>query len=43
LIYGPFIPLPYALFQSTTTANLPTVLAARSAIIMIATPLCTAI
>src|SRR5438445_13685452 len=39
LIYGPFIPLTYALFQSSTTgANLPTVLAARSAIIMVATP-----
>jgi MFS family permease len=44
LIYGPFIPLTYALFQSSTTgANLPTVLAARSAIIMVATPLGTAI
>jgi MFS family permease len=40
LIYGPFIPLTYALFQSSTTsAHLPTVLAARSAIIMISTPL----
>jgi MFS family permease len=44
LIYGPFIPLTYALFQSTTTAaNLPLVLAARSAIVMVATPLGTAI
>ena len=44
LIYGPFIPMTYALFQSaTTTANLPTVLAARSAVIMISTPLGTAI
>jgi predicted MFS family arabinose efflux permease len=44
LIYGPFIPLTYALFQSAaTTANLPTVLAARSAFTMIATPLGTAI
>ncbi len=44
LIYGPFIPLSYALFQSATTpANLPTVLAARSAIVMAATPLGTAI
>ena len=44
LIYGPFIPLTYALFQSSTTgAHLPTVLAARSAIIMVATPLGTAI
>jgi MFS family permease len=44
LIYGPFIPLTYALFQSSTTgANLPTVLAARSAIIMVATPIGTAI
>ncbi len=40
LIYGPFIPLTYALLQSSTTsAHLPTVLAARSAIIMISTPL----
>jgi predicted MFS family arabinose efflux permease len=44
LIYGPFIPLTYALFQSSTTAvNLPFVLAARSAVVMIATPLGTAI
>jgi MFS family permease len=44
LIYGPFIPLTYALFQSSTTAaNLPLVLAARSAIVMISTPLGTAI
>jgi len=43
LIYGPFIPLTYALFQSSTTsAHLPTVLAARSAILMVATPLGTA-
>ena len=44
LIYGPFIPLTYTLFQSTTTtANLPRVLAARSAVLIIATPLGTAI
>ena len=44
LIYGPFIPLTYALFQSsTTTANLPFVLAARSAVVMVSTPLGTAI
>jgi predicted MFS family arabinose efflux permease len=44
LIYGPFIPLTYALFQSTTpTTNLPEVLAARSAVVMISTPLGTAI
>lgn len=44
LIYGPFVPLTYTLFQSaTTTANLPTVLAARSAFTMIAAPLGTAI
>jgi predicted MFS family arabinose efflux permease len=43
LIYGPFIPLTYALLQSSSTsANLPTVLAARSAIIMVASPLGTA-
>ena len=44
LIYGPFIPLTYALFQSSTTsAQLPSVLAARSAIIMLSTPLGTAV
>jgi MFS family permease len=44
LIYGPFIPLTYALFQSATpTANLPAVLAARSALVMISTPLGTAL
>jgi predicted MFS family arabinose efflux permease len=44
LVYGPFIPLTYALFQSiTTTANLPSVLAARSAALIVATPLGTAI
>src|SRR5918996_2644155 len=40
LIYGPFIPLTYALFQSTTpAASLPSVLAARSAVVIISTPL----
>jgi hypothetical protein len=44
LIYGPFIPVTYSLFQSaTTTANLPSVLAARSALVMVSTPLGTAI
>jgi predicted MFS family arabinose efflux permease len=44
LIYGPFIPLTYALLQSSAPgANLPMVLAARSAIIMIASPLGTAV
>jgi MFS family permease len=44
VIYGPFIPLTYALFQSSTTAaNLPSVLAARSAVVMVSTPLGTAI
>jgi predicted MFS family arabinose efflux permease len=44
LIYGPFIPLTYALFQSATpTANLPAVLAARSAVVIVSTPLGTAI
>ena len=44
LIYGPFIPFTYALFQSaTTTANLPSLLAARSAALIIATPLGTAV
>ena len=44
LIYGPFIPLTYALFQSAApAAKLPEVLAARSAVVMISTPLGTAI
>jgi MFS family permease len=44
LIYGPFIPFTYSSFQSaTTTANLPAVLAARSALVMVSTPLGTAI
>ena len=44
LIYGPFIPLTYALFQSSTPAgNLPFVLAARGAVVMVSTPLGTAI
>src|SRR5215831_643137 len=43
LIYGPFIPLTYALLQASAPGvNLPMVLAARSAIIMVATPLGTA-
>jgi MFS family permease len=44
MIYGPFIPLTYAQFQSATTAaNLPAVLAARSAMVMVSTPLGTAL
>jgi MFS family permease len=44
LIYGPFIPLTYALFQSATpAANLPAVLAARSSVVMMASPLGTAL
>jgi MFS family permease len=44
LVYGPFIPLTYALFQSITTpANLPRVLAARSATLVVAAPVGTAI
>lgn len=44
VIYGPFIPLTYALFQSSVTAEqLPSVLAARSAFTLIATPLGTAV
>ena len=44
LVYGPFVPLTYALFQSiTTTANLPSVLAARSAALIVAAPLGTAV
>jgi predicted MFS family arabinose efflux permease len=40
LIYGPFIPLTYALLQSSApSVNLPMVLAARSAIVMVASPL----
>lgn len=43
LIYGPFIPLTYALFQSATTAEkLPSVLAARGAMVIAAAPLGTA-
>jgi predicted MFS family arabinose efflux permease len=43
LIYGPFVPLTYALFQSITTpANLTSVLAARSAALIVASPLGTA-
>jgi predicted MFS family arabinose efflux permease len=44
LIYGPFVPLTYALFQSaTSTENLPAVLAARSSVVMLSTPLGTAL
>jgi predicted MFS family arabinose efflux permease len=44
LIYGPYIPITYAQFQSATTpANLPAVLAARSAIVLVSTPLGTAV
>ena len=44
MIYGPFVPLTYALFQSATaTENLPAVLAARSAVVMVSTPLGTAL
>jgi predicted MFS family arabinose efflux permease len=44
LVYGPFVPLSYALFQSaTTTANLPSLLAARSALLTVSTPLGTAV
>jgi predicted MFS family arabinose efflux permease len=44
VIYGPFIPLTFAQFQSAATpANLPAVLAARSAIVLVSTPLGTAI
>lgn len=44
LIYGPFIPLTYSLFQSLApTTDLPSVLAARGAITTIAAPLGTAV
>jgi MFS family permease len=44
LIYGPFVPLTYALFQNATpAASLPEVLAARSAVVMISSPLGTAV
>jgi predicted MFS family arabinose efflux permease len=44
LVYGPFVPLSYALFQSaTSTTNLPSLLAARSALLIISTPLGTAV
>ena len=40
LIYGPFVPLTYALFQSATpAADLPAVLAARGTVVMASTPL----
>jgi MFS family permease len=44
LVYGPFVPLSYALFQAATTPDrLASVLAARSAVVMTATPLGTAL
>jgi predicted MFS family arabinose efflux permease len=44
LVYGPFVPLTYALFQSATTLeDLPALLAARNALTMISTPLGTAL
>jgi MFS family permease len=44
LIYGPFIPITYAQFQSATPpASLPSVLAARSAIVLVSTPVGTVI
>jgi predicted MFS family arabinose efflux permease len=44
LIYGPFVPVTYSRFQcATTTSNLPAVLAARSALVMVATPTGTAL
>jgi MFS family permease len=44
IVYGPFVPLTFALFQSaTTTENLPAVLAARGAVVMVSTPLGTAV
>lgn len=44
VVYGPFTALTFALFQSiTSTANLPSVLAARSAALIVASPLGTAI
>ncbi len=40
LIYGPFLPLTYALFQSSTSAaDLPGVLAARGTVVIVSTPL----
>lgn len=40
LIYGPFVPLTYALFQSATPASdLPAVLAARGTVVIVSTPL----
>jgi hypothetical protein len=44
LVYGPFNALTYVFFRSTTTTtNLPSVLAARSAALIVAAPLGTAI
>lgn len=40
LVYGPFNPLSYALFQAATpAADLPAVLAARGTVIIVSTPL----
>jgi MFS family permease len=40
LIYGPFVPLTYALLQSATpAADLPAVLAARGTVVIVSTPL----
>jgi hypothetical protein len=40
LIFGPFVPLTFALFQSATPASdLPAVLAARSTVVLLSTPL----
>jgi len=40
LIYGPFVPLTYALFQAATpAADLPAVLAARGTVVIVSTPL----
>jgi MFS family permease len=40
LIYGPFVPLTYALFQSATpAADLPAVLAARGTVVVVSSTL----
>ncbi|HEY7464288.1 MAG TPA: MFS transporter [Candidatus Limnocylindria bacterium] len=44
IVYGPFVPLTYSIYQSATTErNLPSLLAARSALMLVSTPLGTAL
>lgn len=44
VVYGPFVPLTLSLYQAATTEpNLPSLLAARSAVMLVSTPLGTAL